>query len=135
MSRGRAQGRGQPAALRAAPALDARTTLRLRLLPWMVRDAAAGRWRGQGRRRLAAAALGTVYLLSPVDAVPELWTPVLGLLDDGLVAAFVAASVRSATADYVRWGGRRGPRPASSPGTPGDGVRRGRPGLHRPAGG
>ncbi|WP_380169825.1 YkvA family protein [Kineococcus sp. DHX-1] len=132
MSRGRAGG---PAVLRTAPALDARTTLRLRLLPWMVRDAATGRWTGQGRRRLAAAALGTVYLLSPVDAVPELWTPVLGLLDDGLVAAFVAASVRTATADYVRWGGRRGPRPSSSHATAGDEAALGRPGFHRPAGG
>lgn len=118
MSRGRAVG---PGALRAAPALDARTTLRLRLLPWMVHDAVTGRWTGQGRRRLAVAALGTVYLLSPVDAVPELWTPVLGLLDDGLVAAVVAASVRTATTDYVRSGGRRAGarapgRPAAAPG-------------------
>ncbi len=89
-------------ALRAVPAVDARTAVRLRLLPAMVRDAAAGRWTGPGRRRLAAAALGTVYLLSPVDAVPELWTPLLGLVDDGLVAAFVAASVRTATQDYAR---------------------------------
>jgi uncharacterized membrane protein YkvA (DUF1232 family) len=40
-----------------------------------------------------------------------LWTPVVGLLDDGLVAAFVVTSVRAATADYVCRGGRRGPRP------------------------
>ncbi|MEZ0163782.1 YkvA family protein [Kineococcus sp. LSe6-4] len=100
-----------PGPLRAAPAVDPRTALRLRLLPWMVRDAVTGRWTGTGRRRLAAAALGTVYLLSPVDAVPELWVPVLGFLDDGLVAAFVAASVRAATTDYVQRGGWRTPRP------------------------
>ncbi|PRY18449.1 YkvA family protein [Kineococcus rhizosphaerae] len=100
-------------ALRAVPVVDLRTAGRLRLLPAMVRDAVSGRWSGPGRRRLAGAAVGTLYLLSPVDAVPELWLPVVGLLDDGLVAAYVAASVRAATDDYVR-------RPASAD-----------PGVHR----
>ncbi len=123
--------------LRAAPALDARTTLRLRLLPWMVRDAVTGRWTGAGRRRLAAAALGTAYLVSPVDAVPELWTSFVGLLDDGLVAAFVATSVRAATDDYVRRGGRGGPRPGQVPGvdpamTPDPAVDERGPGRPRP---
>lgn len=103
--------------LRAVPVVDLRTAGRLRLLPSMVRDAVTGRWTGPGRRRLAGAAVGTLYLLSPVDAVPELWLPLVGLLDDGLVAAFVATSVRAATDDYVR-------RP-----------RAGRPGVHRPTGG
>ncbi|WP_432562165.1 YkvA family protein [Kineococcus sp. SYSU DK003] len=93
---------------RAVPAVDVRTAVRLRLLPTMGRDALAGRWTGPGRRKLAGAVLGAAYLLSPVDAVPELWTPVVGLLDDGLVAAFVAASVRAATEDYARHTGRPG---------------------------
>jgi len=89
-------------AVRTLPALGPRTASRLRWLPAMTRDALRGRWTGPGRRRLAGAALGTLYLVSPVDAVPELWTPLLGLLDDGLVAAFVVTSVKAATDDYAR---------------------------------
>nr|WP_246316036.1 YkvA family protein [Kineococcus aurantiacus] len=68
----------------------------------MARDAVTGRWTGPGRRRLAAAAAGTLYLIAPVDAVPELWLPFVGWLDDGLVATAVAASVRAATEQYVQ---------------------------------
>lgn len=101
--------------VRALPPVDVRTATRLRWLPAMTRDALRGRWTGQGRRRLALAALGVAYLVSPVDAVPELYTGFVGLVDDGLVAAFVAASVRAATDDYARHTGRAGhPRVHSS---------------------
>lgn len=88
--------------VRALPPVDVRTATRLRWLPAMTRDALSGRWRGQGRRRFGLAALGVAYLVSPLDTVPELYTGLVGLVDDGLVAAFVAASVRAATDDYAR---------------------------------
>ncbi|NAZ86795.1 DUF1232 domain-containing protein, partial [Kineococcus sp. T90] len=73
----------------------------------MVADSAGGRYRGPGRSRLAGAAAGLVYLVSPVDALPEALLPLLGLLDDAVVAAWVAGALLSATEDYAAWRERR----------------------------
>jgi uncharacterized membrane protein YkvA (DUF1232 family) len=69
----------------------------------MVADSARGRYTGVGRSRLAWAAVGLTYLVSPVDALPEAWLPLVGLLDDGVVATWVAGSVLVATEDYAAW--------------------------------
>jgi len=45
---------------------------RLRALPRMAGASLAGRYPGLGRGRLALFVLGLVYLVSPVDLVPEL---------------------------------------------------------------
>ncbi|WP_432546892.1 YkvA family protein [Kineococcus sp. SYSU DK004] len=78
---------------------------RVRALPGLVRDSATGRWAGPGRGRVAVAAVGLLYLVSPVDAVPEAFLPLLGLLDDAVVAAWVAGSLLTATEDYLDWRG------------------------------
>lgn len=62
---------------------------RIAQLPAMVADSVRGRYTGSGRSRLAWAALGLAYVVSPVDALPEALLPVVGLLDDGVVAAWV----------------------------------------------
>ena len=86
---------------------------RVASLPAMVGDSVHGRYTGPGRSRLTWAAAGLAYLVSPVDALPEAWLPLVGLLDDGVVAAWVAGSLLSATEDYAAWragdraGGRR----------------------------
>ncbi|MCI2240369.1 DUF1232 domain-containing protein [Paenibacillus sp. TRM 82003] len=80
---------------------------RVRSVPALVSDTVAGRYRGPGRARLAGAALGLVYLLSPADAVPEAVLPLLGLLDDAAVAAWAAGALLSATEDYAGWRSRR----------------------------
>ncbi|WP_432489116.1 YkvA family protein [Kineococcus sp. SYSU DK018] len=82
---------------------------RIRSLPAMVADSTGGRYRGAGRTRLAGAAAGLVYLLSPVDLVPEAVLPLAGLLDDAVVAAWVAGSLLTATEDYAAWRARRHP--------------------------
>ncbi|MFB9377974.1 YkvA family protein [Kineococcus gynurae] len=71
--------------------------------PAMTRDALAGRWTGPGRTRLGLAALGVLYLISPVDVVPEALIPIVGLLDDAVVAAWAAGAALIATEDYARW--------------------------------
>ncbi|WP_337061150.1 YkvA family protein [Kineococcus sp. G2] len=80
---------------------------RARSLPALVSDTVGGRYRGPGRARLAGAALGLAYLVSPADAVPEAVLPLLGLLDDAAVAAWVAGALLSATEDYADWRSRR----------------------------
>lgn len=89
---------------------------RLAQLPAMVADSVRGRYTGAGRSRLAWAALGLVYVVSPVDALPEAWLPLVGLLDDGVVAAWVAGSVLVATEDYAAWRARDGRPAVHSPG-------------------
>lgn len=76
---------------------------RVRSLPAMTRDSIVGGYRGPGRDRLAWSAVGLAYLLSPLDAAPEALLPLLGLLDDGVVAAWVAGSLLVATEDHAAW--------------------------------
>ncbi|NAZ78125.1 DUF1232 domain-containing protein [Kineococcus sp. T13] len=85
----------------------------------MTRDSVAGGYRGPGRGRLAWSAVGLAYLVSPLDAAPEALLPLLGLLDDGVVAVWVAGSLLAATEDYAAWRAtaRSGP-PAVPGGTP-----------------
>jgi len=81
-----------------APSLGAR----LRALPGMIRDVLRGEYRGLGRGRLALLAAGLVYLVSPLDAVPE-FIPFLGVADDLGVALWMLGTLVSATGDYVHW--------------------------------
>ncbi|MGI4894199.1 MAG: YkvA family protein [Janthinobacterium lividum] len=76
---------------------------RVRSLPALVRDSVTGRYPGFSRSRLAMSAIGLVYLVSPVDVLPEVFLPVVGLLDDGVVAAWIAGTLLVATEDYAAW--------------------------------
>jgi len=50
---------------------------------------------------MIAAALA--YVVSPVDLVPELFLPLLGLGDDALVIGWIAASVINETETFLGW--------------------------------
>jgi uncharacterized membrane protein YkvA (DUF1232 family) len=69
----------------------------------MVREAVSGRYAALGRGRLALLALGLAYLISPVDLVPEAVIPLLGLVDDGVVALWLAGAFLAETDNYLRW--------------------------------
>ena len=76
---------------------------RARLLPAMVADSWAGRFPVLTRARLALLLLGVLYVLSPVDLVPESALLLLGLTDDVLVAGWVVAAAMDAAGDYALW--------------------------------
>jgi uncharacterized membrane protein YkvA (DUF1232 family) len=76
---------------------------RVRALPRMVSLGLAGRYPHLAKGRLALAVLALVYLVSPVDLIPELFVPVLGLGDDALVAAWLAGFVLSETETFLDW--------------------------------
>lgn len=76
---------------------------RLRALPRMAALALAGRYPGVSRGRLAMFGLAVVYLVSPVDLVPELLVPVLGLGDDALLLTWLAGAVLADTGDFLAW--------------------------------
>jgi uncharacterized membrane protein YkvA (DUF1232 family) len=44
-----------------------------------------------------------LYIVSPVDLIPEIVVPVLGLGDDALVAAWLAGVVLSETDAFLGW--------------------------------
>jgi uncharacterized membrane protein YkvA (DUF1232 family) len=44
-----------------------------------------------------------LYVVSPVDLVPELFLPFLGLGDDALVIGWIAASVINETESFLSW--------------------------------
>ncbi|MFD0531671.1 YkvA family protein [Kitasatospora arboriphila] len=70
-----------------APGLGARVAA----TPRLVRDALTGRYPGVGPGKLAAlAVLCAVYLLSPIDAVPDI-IPFVGWTDDTAVLVWFLA--------------------------------------------
>ena len=65
---------------------------------------------GLAKSRIALAALGVIYVLSPVDAMPELLIGVFGLGDDAFVTAWVVGALLGETDAFLRWEAARGPR-------------------------
>jgi uncharacterized membrane protein YkvA (DUF1232 family) len=76
---------------------------RLSAVPRMVRAALSGRYAALGRTRLALLGLGLAYLISPVDFVPEAVVPLLGLVDDGVVALWLAGAFLAETDQFLGW--------------------------------
>ena len=70
--------------------------------PRMVRLGLSGRYPALDRRRLTLAVLGLLYIVSPVDLIPDL-IPLLGLGDDAMVAAWIAGAVLGETERFLRW--------------------------------
>jgi uncharacterized membrane protein YkvA (DUF1232 family) len=90
ISRGRAPG---------APGVGER----VRAVPRMVREAVSGRYAALGRGRLAVLGLALVYLVSPLDLIPEAFVPLLGLADDGVVALWLAGAFLAETDRFLAW--------------------------------
>ncbi|WP_119731740.1 YkvA family protein [Thermomonospora amylolytica] len=78
---------------------------RVRAVPGLLRDTARGDYRGLGHRRLALLLIALVYVLSPVDVLPE-FLPLIGVADDLGVVMWAVATLVAATGDYIDW--RRG---------------------------
>jgi len=76
---------------------------RMKALPRMVRLSLTGQYRQLSRMRLAALALGAVYVLSPIDLVPELILPLIGWADDAVVLAWVLGALLVETETFLAW--------------------------------
>lgn len=92
-----ALGRALLAGVRGGPSLGRR----LAALPRMVLATLRGQYDGGGRLALMAAAL--VYVLSPVDLVPEALLMALGLVDDAVVITWLAGALLSETERFLHW--------------------------------
>lgn len=76
---------------------------RVQAVPALVSDTVTGRYRGLGRTKLVAFMVGVAYVLSPIDFVPELLIPLVGLGDDVVVALLLAGSLLGETERYLRY--------------------------------
>jgi uncharacterized membrane protein YkvA (DUF1232 family) len=81
---------------------------RLVAFPRMVGATLRGRYDGKGR--ILGMLLAGVYILVPVDLVPELLLGPVGLVDDSMVAVWLAGAVLSETERFLVWERRRDPR-------------------------
>jgi uncharacterized membrane protein YkvA (DUF1232 family) len=84
-----------PVALRAVRA-DAAAIVR------MAREVLARRYRQAPKRTLVAALAALVYLVNPLDLLPDL-LPVLGWLDDAVVFTWVARQIRRDIDAFLVW--------------------------------
>jgi len=78
---------------------------RLAVFPRMVAATLRGRY--DGRMRLLGMVVAVAYILIPVDLVPELLLGPLGLVDDSVVAVWLAGAVLSETERFMVWERRR----------------------------
>jgi uncharacterized membrane protein YkvA (DUF1232 family) len=69
----------------------------------MLGASVSGRYPQLARGRIVLAALGLLYVLSPVDFVPEILLGPLGLGDDALVTAWVVGAVLAETERFLQW--------------------------------
>ena len=70
------------------------------LLP-MMRDAFTGRWVDAPRFKLLAGLAGIVYVLSPLDLMPEVFLGPFGLGDDLAIAAVAVAALLGSAEDWL----------------------------------
>lgn len=84
-------------AARGGPSLGRR----LMALPRLIMASLRGEY--DGGRRLGLMALATLYIVSPVDLVPEAFLFVVGLVDDAMVVAWLAGAVLSETERFLEW--------------------------------
>ncbi|HWH01353.1 MAG TPA: YkvA family protein [Pilimelia sp.] len=78
---------------------------RLGALPRMVAATLRGQYDGAWRVALMAAA--TAYVVSPIDAVPEAFLLVVGMVDDALMIAWLAGAVLDETERFLAWEAQR----------------------------
>ncbi len=76
---------------------------RLASLPRLVRATIRGEYAGTTRGRLLMLTAALLYVVSPIDLVPELLLPILGLGDDAVVIGWIAASVINETESFLSW--------------------------------
>ena len=78
---------------------------RLASVPAMLRDSFTGRFTGLGRGKLLLMALAALYIVSPIDFLPEAILTIPGLADDAVVGVWLAAALFAASDEYLIWRG------------------------------
>lgn len=74
---------------------------RVGAVPRMIGATMSGRYDGGGR--LTAMLISGLYIVSPIDLVPEGFLLLLGLVDDAAVAAWFAGALLDETERFLAW--------------------------------
>lgn len=74
-----------------------------RAVPRLVRAVLTGQYATLSRGHLGLLLLAALYVVSPVDLVPEAFLGLLGIADDALVVTWLAASLVHDTEDFLVW--------------------------------
>ena len=77
--------------------------VRLTSLPRLVRATFRGDYAGTTRGRLIMLVGALLYVVSPVDLVPEMIVPILGLADDALVISWIGTALINETESFLSW--------------------------------
>ncbi|ADB34898.1 protein of unknown function DUF1232 [Kribbella flavida DSM 17836] len=80
---------------------------RARALPRLLKAARSGEYPGLPTSRMALWGFALLYLVSPIDVLPEL-LPIIGVADDAGVAVWLFTSVSTAAGLYLRHERERG---------------------------
>ncbi|GIH98126.1 YkvA family protein [Planobispora takensis] len=80
--------------------------VRLRAIPRLLGGVMNGTYPGMGRGKLAMMGLGVLYMLSPVDVIPE-FLLLVGVVDDFGVFLWLMGSLLGESGRYVDWERRR----------------------------
>ncbi|MFC7531437.1 YkvA family protein [Actinoplanes sp. GCM10030250] len=92
-----ALSRALTAGSRGGPSLGKR----LAALPRMIGATTRGEY--DGGMRLALMTAATVYVVSPIDAVPEALLWVVGLIDDAVMVTWLAGAMLAETDRFLEW--------------------------------
>jgi uncharacterized membrane protein YkvA (DUF1232 family) len=79
--------------------------MRISALPRMLRATFTGRYDGKGR--VLGMIVALVYIISPIDLIPEAFFAFFGLADDAFVAVWLAGVILSETERFLVWERRR----------------------------
>ncbi|MER6944561.1 YkvA family protein [Nonomuraea sp. NPDC000554] len=75
---------------------------RVRAIPRMIGAVMRGQYDGMGKGKLALLALGVVYIVSPIDVIPD-FLVLVGVADDFGVFLWLIASLLGESGRYVDW--------------------------------
>ncbi|BCJ26053.1 YkvA family protein [Actinocatenispora sera] len=106
---------------------------RIGALPRLFRARMHGEYDGLTWGRLAAMLVALVYVVSPIDLVPEAFLLMFGLADDGVAVLWLAGALLDEGERFLSWERSRAGAPAGPPpGAPGPQYGAGHPGGQHP---
>jgi uncharacterized membrane protein YkvA (DUF1232 family) len=71
-------------------------------IPRMLKAVMRGHYKGLGAGKVGLLIFGLIYIISPIDAVPD-FIPFIGVADDLGVAMWLLATLVGASGEFVRW--------------------------------
>jgi uncharacterized membrane protein YkvA (DUF1232 family) len=87
---------------------------RANAVPRLIRATLDGSYAGTTAKRLGLVAAAVVYVVSPIDLLPELLLPVLGAADDAVVIGWAIKAFVEETDRFLTWELGQGVRPRTT---------------------